>query len=163
MPQSIYSQLHDAYAKQRHRAGARGIGWALSFEQWCRIWLESGRIDQRGIGAGEFCMARMRDAGPYEAGNVQIKTNRENTLESYEFKPHVDRPGLAGERPRGSAGGGAGVSFRSASVANPWIVRFRGSYLGRFPTKQAARAVYVKAAIDYLTSVGKPIPDSLKA
>ena len=46
-----------AYTTQRLAARRRGIGWELTFEQWLRLWRASGRLADRGVGAGRYCMA----------------------------------------------------------------------------------------------------------
>lgn len=50
----------------------------LTFEEWVKIWRDSGKWEQRGRCAGQYCMARINDLGHYEVGNVEIKTHREN-------------------------------------------------------------------------------------
>jgi len=66
------------YKAQKSNARTRGIPFMLTFEQWMAIWIESGKLDQRGRGAQKFCMCRNNDVGPYEIGNVFIGTGREN-------------------------------------------------------------------------------------
>lgn len=67
-----------AYKMQKSNARTRKIPFLLTFEQWLAIWIESGKLDQRGRGADKFCMCRNGDVGPYEVGNVFIGTGREN-------------------------------------------------------------------------------------
>ena len=66
------------YKAQMKNAERRGIDFLLSFDQWLKIWTDSGKLDQRGRGAEKFCMCRNGDIGPYEIGNVFIGTGREN-------------------------------------------------------------------------------------
>lgn len=66
------------YKAQKSNARTRGIAFFLTFEEWLAIWIESGKLDQRGRGAEKFCMCRNADVGPYEVGNVFIGTGREN-------------------------------------------------------------------------------------
>jgi hypothetical protein len=67
-----------AYKMHKSNARTRKIPFLLTFEQWLAIWIESGKLDQRGRGADKFCMCRNGDIGPYEVGNVFIGTGREN-------------------------------------------------------------------------------------
>lgn len=69
------------YRAHRQNARSRGILFWLTFEQWSAIWQESGKWEQRGLGADQFCMARMGDQGAYEVGNVVICSNRDNRIE----------------------------------------------------------------------------------
>lgn len=64
----------------RHRCGAisRGVGFELTFEQWCEIWEKSGKYLQRGTRVGQYGMQRYWDNGPYRVGNVEIGTPAEN-------------------------------------------------------------------------------------
>jgi len=66
------------YKAQKSNARTRGIAFFLTFEEWLAIWIESGKLDQRGRGAEKFCMCRNGDIGSYEVGNVFIGTGREN-------------------------------------------------------------------------------------
>jgi hypothetical protein len=67
------------YTYQRQAAFARGIDWEITFPEWVRVWAESGRWSQRGVGRGAYCMARNGDAGPYRVGNVSIETCVKNS------------------------------------------------------------------------------------
>lgn len=58
--------VHKINAKQR------GIEFLLTFEQWHRIWLDSGYYDQMGNTAGKYNMCRLNDEGAYSEGNVYI-------------------------------------------------------------------------------------------
>lgn len=66
---------------QRKDAARRGIEFKLTFQQWLRIWLASGRWGQRGPRRGQYVMARFGDVGPYEEGNVKIIRSEENRAE----------------------------------------------------------------------------------
>lgn len=152
--------LHDAYAKQRCLAAHRGIGWEFTFDTWHRVWIDSGMLAQRGAAPTQFCMARHGDVGPYAPGNVSVKTNLENMSEAFDSKPFIDRNGVIGTHEK-SLAGGRGYSFDKSHPMTPWRALFRNKNIGRFSTEQQARAAYVKAATEYLTSQGKPIPASL--
>ncbi|EXF45243.1 hypothetical protein BAY1663_02322 [Pseudomonas sp. BAY1663] len=57
---------------QRNHANFRGIEWKMSFWEWFSVWQESGKWEERGRGAGSYCMCRVGDEGAYELGNVYI-------------------------------------------------------------------------------------------
>lgn len=84
------------FMRQQANAKARGIDWELTFEDWWKIWDESGKWDQRGREADSYCMSRRQDIGPYSKDNVVIKRVADNSQESHdhslkEYKP-VGRP-----------------------------------------------------------------------
>jgi hypothetical protein len=80
--------LH-AYRRQSTRAAQRGIGWEMTFGQWWRIWIESGRWEERGRShAGSAVMSRKGDVGPYSVGNVRITTLADNFTESHAVRGH---------------------------------------------------------------------------
>jgi hypothetical protein len=62
-------------------AARRGIQFLLTFEEWWSIWQASGCWHERGRGKGKYCMARYRDRGSYEIGNVRVCLNEENRAE----------------------------------------------------------------------------------
>lgn len=68
----------DKYRSAKKHSRERGILFLLTFEQWIKIWLDSGHWEERGRGFDKFCMARYGDKGPYAIGNVKIITNQEN-------------------------------------------------------------------------------------
>lgn len=65
---------------EQHKRGAayRGIGFELTFEQWCEIWEKSGKYPERGARKGQHGMQRFLDLGPYAVGNVEIGNLLEN-------------------------------------------------------------------------------------
>jgi len=74
-------KLRTAYHRQKESAKKRGIGFDLSYDQWEKIWIDSGKIEQRGRGVGKFCMMRLNDVGPYAAENVSIGKFQKNSSE----------------------------------------------------------------------------------
>lgn len=66
---------------QRGFAKWRGIPFLLTFDQWWKLWQDSGHWNQKGRRKGEYCMARFGDKGAYELGNVRICTVEENHAE----------------------------------------------------------------------------------
>jgi len=79
------SLARERFRAHRSHAKARGIAFLLTFEEWWAIWLNSGRWDQRGQRADQYCMARHNDKGPYAVGNVSIITNHENNKASQKW------------------------------------------------------------------------------
>jgi hypothetical protein len=66
-----------------HIGSARGrkIPFLFTFEEWWKIWQDSGHWEERGKRADQYCMARFGDKGPYAVGNVRIITKLENDRE----------------------------------------------------------------------------------
>ena len=78
------------YNEQKYRAKSRGIEWQLTFMEWCFIWQQSGKWDQRGCRKGQYVMSRIGDQGPYAVWNVFIQLHEENAKEGL-----VDKKRLA--------------------------------------------------------------------
>lgn len=74
-------RITDIFQFQKDRAKARGIKWDMTFDQWFKIWTESGHLHERGCRKGQYVMARFGDKGPYAIGNVKICTVEENRKE----------------------------------------------------------------------------------
>ena len=68
------------FQQQKYMAKRRGIEFLFTFEEWIKMWEDSGKWNERGRGAKKYCMARHNDIGPYAVGNVSIQTNQENWL-----------------------------------------------------------------------------------
>lgn len=73
--------LSKSYHDQKTRSAERGIPFLLTFEQWKKIWRDSGCMNYRGRERGKYCMARFGDKGAYEVGNVKIVKTEENRAE----------------------------------------------------------------------------------
>lgn len=71
------------YNTQKKDAAQREIEFLLTFEEWLQIWLNSGKLPERGRGKDKYCMARFGDTGPYAVDNVRIITNTENQHEAH--------------------------------------------------------------------------------
>lgn len=67
----------------KQRAKRKGISFLLTFDQWCKIWLDSGHYYQKGTKRGQYVMSRFNDTGPYSIDNVKIQTVGENTKEAF--------------------------------------------------------------------------------
>jgi len=69
------------YSLHKHNAKHRGILFRLTFDEWCSIWKQSRKWNQRGWRKGQYCMCRPGDRGAYEVGNVIICLASENRAE----------------------------------------------------------------------------------
>jgi hypothetical protein len=77
----VRDKLREAYNIHRNDAKKRGIRFELTFDQWLKIWQDSGHLGQRGKNRNQYCMARFGDQGPYSVDNVEIKTMHDNLTE----------------------------------------------------------------------------------
>lgn len=59
----------------------------LTFEEWQKIWIDSGHHLERGTGAGQYVMSRKNDIGHYELGNVVIQLSTDNIREAQLGRP----------------------------------------------------------------------------
>lgn len=69
------------YRRQKDHARSRNIQFLLTYEEWLKIWLDSGHFHERGRQKGQYCMARLGDKGPYAVGNVKIILHQDNNRE----------------------------------------------------------------------------------
>jgi hypothetical protein len=79
-----YWQFYSQQASARSRIDCQGnpIEFNLTFDQWFKIWQDSGHWEQRGIRKGQYCMSRYNDIGNYEVGNVFIQPVQQNTKDA---------------------------------------------------------------------------------
>lgn len=85
-----YSKMYEKSAKgkfvrQKSNARARGIEWNLTFEEWLKIWEDSGKWEERGRTANSYVMSRKFDNGPYSVDNVVIVTSKKNSRDSFDM------------------------------------------------------------------------------
>lgn len=71
------------YRKQKEHSVRRGVEFKLSFEEWWKIWEDSGKYFFRGVGKGKYCMCRNKDTGAYEVGNVYIDSTTNNIKDQH--------------------------------------------------------------------------------
>ena len=65
------------YNVQKHSAiKRRKIPFEITFEDWYKVWTDSGHWTERGRGG--YVMARKGDKGPYALGNIEIKHHVDN-------------------------------------------------------------------------------------
>jgi Zn-finger nucleic acid-binding protein len=74
------------YFQQKRNARGRGIEFSISFDDWWRIWQDSGHWDDRGRLSKQYVMARKGDVGPYSKDNVKIVTHADNVREFHTGK-----------------------------------------------------------------------------
>lgn len=77
------SRLRRDWRNHRMDARRRGISFELTFEGWLRIWVDSGRLAERGPHKGQYVMARFGDKGAYAVGNVRVALVQENHAEAW--------------------------------------------------------------------------------
>lgn len=70
--------MKSKYYEHRQNARRRNIEFALTYNEWIDIWMQSGHWEKRGRGAGKYVMCRYGDTGPYAVGNVYIDTQEHN-------------------------------------------------------------------------------------
>ena len=75
------SSYKEAYRDHKRGAKDRGIEFLLTYEEWLKIWIDSGHLHERGPKKGQYVMARFGDKGPYAVGNVKIITCSDNIRE----------------------------------------------------------------------------------
>ena len=76
-------KLKLAYNYQKNSAKRRNIEWDLTFDEWLKIWVDSGKLHLRGKRKGCYCMSRYDDVGPYSKNNVRIDTIHNNLGERW--------------------------------------------------------------------------------
>lgn len=81
-------RLFLAYRKQYQAAAIRRIAFGLSFCEWLRVWVDSGKLKERGCRRGQYVMARLKDRGAYRLGNVHIITHADNVREAHNGVEH---------------------------------------------------------------------------
>lgn len=69
------------YIEQKENAVSRHIPFSITFEEWWKIWQESGHWQERGCKSNQYVMTRFNDQGPYAVGNVKIITWAQNIRE----------------------------------------------------------------------------------
>lgn len=82
-----YWQFYSQRASARNRIDCQGnpIEFNLTFDEWFKIWQDSGHWEQRGIRKGQYCMSRYNDIGNYEIGNVFIQPVQQNTKDGWKI------------------------------------------------------------------------------
>lgn len=88
------------YIFNRKEAKKRGIKWNLTFEEWWKLWSDSGHWEERGYGKNKYCLCRKKDLGNYEVGNIYIDLATNNCRDAwYNGKSqHLPDPKLSFEQ-----------------------------------------------------------------
>lgn len=133
--------LKDAFNKQKNAAKFRGVEWKFSFDEWLKVWQDSGNLENRGKGIGKFVMARFGDVGPYSPSNVEIILCEKNTSDC-----RVNHPRTLSDLRSKQIGTGRGWTF----VHGKYQVCVSRKYIGRFSTVEEAEAVYAMTANKFL-------------
>jgi hypothetical protein len=119
-----------AFIRQRRTARSRGIGWNLTFAEWLAIWSTSGKLALRGRNKGQYVMARLRDAGPYAIGNVEIILGADNIRQARAHSRKL----------RKANGGYRGIHLLYPGTKKPYVVQLGGKVRGYFATLAEARS-----------------------
>lgn len=78
----INQEVKNKYSCHKGAAKRRGIGFTLTFEEWCDIWKQSGKWELRGRNKGQYVMSRIGDNGDYAVGNVFIQLSENNVIDA---------------------------------------------------------------------------------
>lgn len=76
-----YSEMYEAYRRQKSAAKRRGLVFCFDYEDWVNWWEEqlgTHWFDKRGCKRGQYVMARNNDCGAYIRGNVSALKAEEN-------------------------------------------------------------------------------------
>lgn len=92
-----------AFTNQRNAAGRDKHPWRLTFAQWFSIWEASGKLAERGRGDG-YVLGRIDQAGPFEMGNLAIRTQSENAALKFQPPRNFVLPHVAKAKRRTRAG-----------------------------------------------------------
>lgn len=77
------SKLREAFRSHYKKARHRRIKFLLTFDEWLKIWSDSGHLHERGCLKGQYVMSRPKDRGAYRIGNIRIITVAENLQEGH--------------------------------------------------------------------------------
>ena len=90
--------MEKRYLQQRAQARMRDIEFTITLEEWCNLWITSGKWEQRGRRKDQYCMSRIGDDGAYELGNVFIQLHGDNVRDAQLGKMNLLK-GRTGSRP----------------------------------------------------------------
>lgn len=119
-PRTELERKQTKYRNHMGRAARRGVEFLLTFEEWYKIWQDSGHYHEMGRRGNQYCMARTGDKGPYAVGNVRITTCSENSRECF-TRPEILAKSLAARqatrgRPRPKMSLEARAKMRAAKL-----------------------------------------------
>jgi hypothetical protein len=61
------------FRRRRAEELRRGMVWELTYEQWWRIWQESGHWTERGSKGSQYGLFRLNPEGPFSVENVAVQ------------------------------------------------------------------------------------------
>lgn len=70
----------------RKSAKKRNIPFLLTFDEWWKIWQDSGHWEERGTSPQSYVMCRKFDMGAYSVDNVYIETKSQNSRENLKYR-----------------------------------------------------------------------------
>lgn len=79
------------FVQAKNAAKQRGISFFFTFEEWLKVWQDSGHWEERGPKG--YCMCRKGDEGPYSIDNVYIALHIENKKDAW-GNGKISRPPL---------------------------------------------------------------------
>lgn len=128
---SFPNNMKGKYSAHKFRAAHRGIDFLLTFEEWCDIWLSSGKYQLRGKGKGKYNMCRINDTGPYAVGNVFIGLHEDNARDGHLGKPLSPSHIKSISKPKSAQG--------RLNMSKGWEKRRDKEFLKVIANKNAAR------------------------
>jgi len=78
------------FLQQCAQARMRNIPFTITFDEWLKLWVDSGKWEQRGRRKDQYCMSRIGDKGGYELGNVFIQSQADNVREAQLGKKYTE-------------------------------------------------------------------------
>ena len=117
-----------AYREQKNSCRLRGIPWELPFEDWWRLWQESGHWNERGRTRDAYCLTRIDYAQPFSVANALITTLAESG------RRLQVATGCCQKRTKG------GVYHLYPNLARGWVAEAKKKRLGYFASEAEARA-----------------------
>lgn len=79
----VINKSKEQYNNHKARAKRKGVPFELSFDEWMKIWTDSGHYHEKGTKRGQYVMSRYKDQGGYTIDNVYIQTVGANTKEAF--------------------------------------------------------------------------------
>lgn len=76
---AYYQQKWMCDSGRKRDVNGNTVEMRLTFEEWYRLWDESGKWNDKWGRGGRYVMCRKDDVGHYELGNVYIGTVEENS------------------------------------------------------------------------------------
>lgn len=84
IPNTTKAQEKDSWMLDGLLTIRNGKDWQLTFEEWWKIWQNSGHWEERGVGLDKYQMCRYGDIGPYSKDNVYIAKQKDNLRHQFD-------------------------------------------------------------------------------